>query len=64
MNKTLTTDFDLFAAALSQVKVTVVQRTANDIPVMEYHVINKNTGEVKTLTHTEVNDMVTTMIDG
>ncbi|MDD9267410.1 hypothetical protein ACFPES_10285 [Paenibacillus sp. GCM10023248] len=33
MNKTLTTDMQLFAAALSQVRVAVIQRTADDIPV-------------------------------
>ncbi|MBP1962207.1 hypothetical protein [Paenibacillus aceris] len=33
MNKTLFTDMQLFAAALSQVNVAVIQRTADDIPV-------------------------------
>lgn len=35
MSKTLSTDMELLAAALSQVKVTVVQRTADDIPVID-----------------------------
>lgn len=33
MNKTLSTDMELFAAALSQVTVAVIQHTADDIPV-------------------------------
>ncbi|NOV02043.1 hypothetical protein [Paenibacillus planticolens] len=33
MNKTLLTDMQLFAAALTQVNVAVIQRTADDIPV-------------------------------
>jgi hypothetical protein len=33
MNKTLSSDIELFAAALSQVTVSVNQRTADDIPV-------------------------------
>lgn len=33
MNKTIVTDMQLFAAALSQVSVAVIQRTADDIPV-------------------------------
>jgi hypothetical protein len=33
MKRTLSSDIELFAAALSQVRIAVVQRTANDIPV-------------------------------
>ncbi|MCY9656901.1 hypothetical protein P5G65_11630 [Paenibacillus chondroitinus] len=33
MNKTLITDMQLFAAALSQANVAVIQCTADDIPV-------------------------------
>ncbi|OPH60690.1 hypothetical protein BC351_15915 [Paenibacillus ferrarius] len=33
MKHSLSTDMQLFAAALSQVIVTVIQRTADDIPV-------------------------------
>ncbi|NRF89468.1 hypothetical protein HQN89_00245 [Paenibacillus frigoriresistens] len=33
MNKTLSTDMELFAAALSQATVAVIQHTADDIPV-------------------------------
>jgi hypothetical protein len=28
-----------------------------EVHAMKYHVISKNTGEIKSLTHTEVNDM-------
>ncbi|WP_036746630.1 hypothetical protein [Paenibacillus sp. UNC451MF] len=33
MEKTLITDIELFAASLAQVRVSVIQRTADDIPV-------------------------------
>ncbi|SDO11854.1 hypothetical protein SAMN04487897_108159 [Paenibacillus sp. yr247] len=33
MNKTLSTDMQLFAAALAQANVAVIQWTADDIPV-------------------------------